>query len=166
MKQQEQTNSKIKDSSLANNLCEQIEARRQKLDISVRSLERKAGLNIGAVNNILHGVSSNPTAETLIALANVFECSIDELVSRKGSAPVINKKPEVTSDNFAAYKWNSNLYLEALEVLNKELSARKNSELNFKQALNILQALCFYSLKKNKSHIEESMADWLLDKEL
>lgn len=58
--------------------------------LSIASLERKAGLNQNTLSVILQGKTKSPTIETVYALANALECSLDELLGRTPSPETIN----------------------------------------------------------------------------
>jgi transcriptional regulator with XRE-family HTH domain len=152
-----------KDTSVATNLKLQIKNHIESMGTNVRALERKAGLNIGTVNNILHGTSANPTAETLIALAKVFECTIDDLLNRKDIQE--SHKLGANSKNFQTFKWNPTLFSSIVTELNKQIED-KHISINSDKALIIIHDVYLYSLKKNKEIVEESLVEWLLDKSL
>jgi transcriptional regulator with XRE-family HTH domain len=141
----------------------QIKNRINSMNINVRALERKAGLNIGTVNNILHGTSTNPTAETLIALAKAFECTIDDLLNIEN-----NKNMNESANNFESFQsfqWNSSLFLSIVVELNKQIK-NKHLYINSGKVLSIINEIYLYSLKKNKDTVEESLVEWLLEKSL
>jgi transcriptional regulator with XRE-family HTH domain len=152
-----------KESALGANLRTQIKNRMESLGINVRALERKAGLNTGAVNNILNGASANPTAETLNALANAFDCMVDELLGR--SALQTSSELEINIDNFHSYQWSPTLYASIVAELNKQI-AEKQINITSEKALYIIQEVYLYSLKKHKEAADGSLIDWLLDKYL
>lgn len=155
---------KEKENSLAANLRAQIKNRIESMGVNIRALERKAGLNTGAVNNILNGASANPTAETLNALANAFGCTIDELLARK-----TNQVTSISSDNkfksFQPYEWHHSLYISIINELKKQLSKRQLS-IDAEKALHLINEVYLYSLKKHKETADESLIEWLLDKDL
>jgi transcriptional regulator with XRE-family HTH domain len=155
---------KEKESALAANLRSQIKSRMESMGVNVRALERKAGLNTGAVNNILHGASANPTAETLNALANAFECTIDDLLGRKGNQ-VTYTSSETKFKNFQPYEWHHSLYISIIDELKKQLS-KKQLSIDAEKALYLINEVYFYSLKKQKETADESLIEWLLDKAL
>lgn len=151
-----------KDSEMIINLRSQIRSRIEAMGSNVRALERKAGLNIGTVNNILIGTSSNPTAETLKAIADVFDCSVDELLGRK----VKNSDDKDTSlKHFKEYKWNPELYTSIIEELNKQIKNR-NLTISSDQVIGMINEIYLYSLKKDKELVDEALVEWLLDKTL
>lgn len=151
----------IKESKISNDIKSQIKNRMQAMDLSVRALERKAGLNIGAVTNILHGTSANPTTETLVALATAFDCSIDDLLNR---AKKTSQEASV-NQHFQPFQWNGKLFLSIVSELNKQLYSRGVS-ISSDKSLALIQEVYLYSLKKNKEVAEESLVEWLLDKSL
>jgi len=51
---------------------------------SIRDLEHQAGLQSNAIRNILSDRSKNPTIDTVLKIANILECSVDELLGREG----------------------------------------------------------------------------------
>lgn len=149
-----------KDNSAIATLRQQIKNRIEAMGSNVRALERKAGLNVGTLNNIISGASTNPTSETLTALANAFDCSIDELLGRKLKGS--NSESQVPSE-FQAYKWNKLLFDAISSALDKELKNRKLS-LDSEKALTIFQEVYLFSLRKGRESIDESLIEWLLDK--
>ena len=151
----------IKDNKLSNDIRLQIRNRMQAMDLNIRALERKAGLNIGAVTNILHGTSANPTAETLIALSNAFNCSIDDLLNRTTKTP----QDTTFTQHFQPFQWNSTLFLSIVSELDKQLNNR-GIPISSDRALNLIHEVYLYNLKKNKEIVEESLVEWLLDKSL
>ena len=79
--------------------------------MTVRDLERKAGLKPSAVKNIINGSSKNPTIQIVHSIAKALGCTIDDLVENKASS-----KSSSESD------WNCNLYIQVLTKSSKYLS--------------------------------------------
>lgn len=150
------------ENTFANTLKAQIKSRIDALGINIRAFERKAGLNVGAVNNILHGLSANPTAETLNAIANAFKCSVDELLGRETYYLDSENLKFTELQNF---KWNPNLFISIIEELNKQLDV-KGITLNCEQSFSIIYEIFLYSLKKEKTIVDASLVDWLLEKSI
>ena len=149
-----------KDSDMIVNLRSQIRSRIEAMGSNVRALERKAGLNIGTVNNILIGTSSNPTAETLKAIADVFDCSVDELLGRK--VKHLGDK-DTSLKAFKEYKWSPELYTSIIEELNRQIKNR-NLAISSDQVIAMINEIYLYSLKKDKELIDVALVEWLLDK--
>lgn len=152
-----------KESILAVTLKAQIKAKMEAIGTNVRALERKAGLNIGAVNNILNGTSANPTAETLSALANAFDCTVDDLLGRQ-ARQISNSSADKFND-FKTFAWSHSLYTSIAEELNNQLN-KKQVAIPSSKALYIISEVYLYLLKKNKDTVDSSLVEWLLDKTL
>lgn len=150
-----------KDSEMISNLRAQIKSRIEAAGTNIRALERKSGLNIGTINNILIGTSSNPTAETLRAIADTFNCSIDELLGR--SIQTSNKIQQEKFSDFKGYQWSPELFISIITELNEQISA-KNLPITSDKALIIATEVYNYSLRKEKSTADETLIEWLLDK--
>lgn len=69
-------------SALKIKLCQYIEDH----DLNPTSFSRKANISPGIITNIVSSDSTNPTIETALKIANLMNCSLDELFSRKGVA--------------------------------------------------------------------------------
>ncbi len=152
-----------KDNEMISNLRAQIKSRIEAAGTNIRALERKSGLNIGTINNILIGTSSNPTAETLKAIADTFDCSIDELLGR--SIQTSNNTQQEKFSEFNAYQWDPKLFTSIITELNKQISA-KNISITSDKALIIATEVYNYSLRKEKTIADESLIEWLLDKSI
>ncbi len=61
-------------------LASNIKILRKEHHLSQEKLARKADLTYSNVTKIESGKGKNPTLETLVKLANVFEITIDELI--------------------------------------------------------------------------------------
>lgn len=62
------------------NLARQLRTQISRSSLSVRDVERLAGLKRCALSNILEGKSKNPSIETLQATANVLGCSVSDFL--------------------------------------------------------------------------------------
>ena len=65
---------------MSTHLANQISIRMRAKNLSVASLEREAGLTNHSVLNILRGKSKRPSAEVLLAVADVLGCTINDLM--------------------------------------------------------------------------------------
>lgn len=70
----------LKMKSLQSQLREHI----SRSNLTVRDIERLAGLKRCALSNILEGKSKNPSTETLQATAKVLDCSVSDLLESAG----------------------------------------------------------------------------------
>jgi transcriptional regulator with XRE-family HTH domain len=80
---------------MSSNLSLKIRSLIEEKNLSVQGLEKKSGLKLNAVRNILIGHSKKPSAETLLAISRALGCSIGELldeeISQKHSKNVLQE---------------------------------------------------------------------------
>ena len=53
----------------------------KKKGIGNKALAEKASIPIGTLNKIIYGETTNPSLDTLVALAHALDCSLDDLLS-------------------------------------------------------------------------------------
>lgn len=126
--------------------------------LSVSALERQAGLKINVARNILRGQSRRPTAETLQAIANVMECTVQDLLGvKKETFTSSIKQPDDGSS-----------LLESPEILNESLQCilniiqEKGYNVTIKQTLTLLEEVYAYSMKKSPPHVEKDFVEWFI----
>jgi transcriptional regulator with XRE-family HTH domain len=125
--------------------------------LSIQGLEKRAGLKIHAVRNILTGQTKRPSAETLLAVSKALNCSIGELLDEE--APVKENKEKARE-------------FEDLDLLIKVLTFiveyyNTNSlPLTNQDLFQLTEQAYSYSIKNNQGLLDEGFAEWLLDREL
>lgn len=138
-------------SSIKHNLTQKM----RELNLSMLALEKKSNLKRGVVSNIVNGLSLNPTSETLIALADTFGCSVDELLGRTVTPHIqqqINNSP-----------LNEKLLLNTVEVIIKELKNTSKS-ISTDQSISIIKEVYRYSQEKNDNIADIDFVRWLVGK--
>ena len=125
--------------------------------LSVSALERQAGLKINVARNILRGQSKKPTAETLQAIANVMECTVQDLLGVKKEifSSTTLKTPEDGSPLLEYPEIFAESVQRALEVV-----ADNEYKLTVKQLLTLVEEVYAYSIKKNPPHVEMDFVKW------
>ncbi len=146
-------------------LQKQLSSRIQKMRIPVRQLEREAGLKANAITNILRGVSKKPSAESLVSIAKVLECTIEDLLEIQAStAPNQDKKLFKKEDN--------SLVIENVELFEKastavlQMSQTKNRTLTYEKFLFLSREIYNYSLEHSLTEVDERFAGWLIERTL
>lgn len=119
-------------------------------NISISQLEKAAQLKTNAVRNIISGASKNPSAQTLLSIANALGCSIEELLDDR-EKPI--KETNVLIDAFLMEK-----------IVNHILNILKNQKkcIPFNVFNDILEKSYLYSIRKNKS-MDTVFIEWLID---
>lgn len=132
-------------------------------NLSIYALEKKAGLNRSAVRNILQGLSKKPSAEVLMSIAEVLECSVDDLMGSLEENNTLHNKIKTTTRTKNQHPWNENLYIDAVKIVSQHI---KDKEQNHKseKLINLINEVYKYSLEKKSSGIDKDFTKWLVDK--
>ena len=59
---------------------EHIKRRKKECGFTNETLSEKSGISVGTLNKLLSGATTDPKLSTLLALAQTFECTVDELL--------------------------------------------------------------------------------------
>lgn len=139
-------------------LAEKIKTHMDHKTLNISQLEKRAGLKTSAVYNILSGKTKNPTAETLIAIAHVLECSVDELlglrVPRSSESP--KPKKEIIVHNFA-------LFQMCVDFMRHSCEKSKISP-PMEKGLEYIQELYDYCSKNHQDTLDDRFANWLFER--
>lgn len=126
-------------------------------DFSVQGLEKKAGVKIHAVRNILTGQTKKPSAETVYAVSKALKCTVEELLGEAPpEQPPLKKGKEVEFQD-----------LELLEhVLSFVLDFFKHNPLPLmgQGFLEAVQQIYIYSTKNNDGSFDAKFAEWFLER--
>lgn len=131
---------------MMNPLAKTLKAKMIEKNISANALEKKAGLKLSVVQNILQGKSKNPTLHTLQAICQILECSLEEL----------------TTD--ASKPWNASLYEEAVKVANT-LFTERNFQPSKEKATYFIDEVYKYAITSENQTIDTHFAKWLFNKQ-
>ena len=127
--------------------------------LTVRALEKEAGLKSSAARNILQGFSKKPSAEVLKALSNVFGCTVDELMGPDKTSIV-----KVTLPSSGSRKWDEGLCMDVMKLVSKSL-ADKKLDLKFEQVMALVSEAYKYSIAKSSDKADPAFVCWLIDKD-
>lgn len=143
---------------------EQLKLRMESKSLSPASLEKKAGLKRGVIGNILRGSSKSPTSDTLVAIANILGCSIDDLLNRETTKhpPLFSLEQNISSPP-SQTPWCSDLYLKTVSNIVATLK-NKNLEISAEKATILIKEIYHYSLSKNKDDVDKDFSEWLINK--
>ena len=117
------------------NLKSQIEMRRAQKNMTIKDLEIRSGLKTNAILNLLISKVKSPKVDTVVKLANFFECSVDEL---------LGNQPETLYSEIK----NETLFKECLLSCWHYFELKKNTIVPNK-FFEFVQKVYIYSLKNN-----------------
>jgi len=148
--------------SMTSVLKEKIIERMEAKNLSIAELERRAGLSIHSVRNILKGRIKKPSAQSLQAIAEALECSIIDLMS---AAPSANEgflqETERKIRKLSPLDY-PNLILDcAQKILN--LISERNYKVSVEEYLDIVKKAYLYSSREEPRKFDLRFAEWLLE---
>ena len=120
---------------------------------TVASFERKVGVDRAAIYNILRGSSKNPGIVTVIKIADVLDCSLDELLDRK------NFRPSNANKNYA---YNNTLFHECCDFITKYFLNNQTNNAKLSDVQKYLEEIYSYSIENNIESVDSRFANWLL----
>lgn len=62
-------------------LAAKVKSMRAKVDMTREELSRKAKVNYNTIIKLESGANKNPTVKTLIGIANVFKCRVEDILA-------------------------------------------------------------------------------------
>ncbi|WP_010303940.1 helix-turn-helix domain-containing protein [Candidatus Odyssella thessalonicensis] len=124
-------------------------------------LERRAGLSVSAVRNILIGRSKNPTMETLLAIANTLGCTVDELV--RDQPPSIPEPQSLQMNE--QHPWVKRLAIDTIEFVDHYLNSKGYTP-SFEEILFFIREIYTFSLGTEEKLVDKRFGEWFIKKNL
>lgn len=149
---------------MKNSLKEEIIKRMDAKNLSVAELERKAGLSIHSIRNILQGRVKNPRAQVLQAIADTLGCSLLDLMNSSprniksiGSYKIEMQNP-LPLENFELMRDCFKMVLELIE--------HKGITLTIDDFFELIAIIYSYSLSDEPRVLDFKFAKWVLDNKI
>ncbi len=135
-------------------------------NLSPAEVERKAGLKMSAVRNILTGQSKKPSGETLFFISRVLGVSVDELLDTESiertqnmpSPEIERNTPAVTDLDFYQLASEKTIGLIKKNYADKTFTST--------ELAHFTKEIHGYSLKNTYPEIDEKFADWIISQRL
>lgn len=141
-------------------IAQQIDARMKAHDLSIMALETKSGLKPHAVRNILTGKSKSPSAVNLQAIADVFGCSVKDLLA----TPSVLQEEGIhkSLDDLLTEKHvNSSLMGDCIHAIEDSLQKTQKAITNG-QFLTCIREVYLHSLQKDSQKVNKDFAEWFV----
>lgn len=148
---------------MALTLKEKIIERMEAKNLSIAELERRAGLSIHSVRNILKGRIKKPSAQSLQAIAEALECSIIDLMnttsSTSGEGFIQERESRGRKRQVLEYP---DLILECSTNILKLIN-EKNQKVTVDEYLEVVKKVYFYSSREEPRKFDIRFAEWLIE---
>lgn len=143
---------------LSHCLTDNIKRQLSEKEMSVRDLEKRAGLKHSAIQNILHGRSKNPSIWLIQLISKELGCAIEDLIGK----PCQNTPRVDAHINSQKISWDKNLFIDAICVT-QEIFDQKNITVYKEEALRCIEEVYQYSLGVKKK-ADKRFAEWIIEK--
>ena len=139
-------------------LQKRLQKKLDQAQINASELERRAKLPLSAARRILLGNTKNPTLETIVSIANVLGCSIDELVKEEHIASPRKTKTDLT--------FEKELFVQLIDDIKWYLQHHEISALAFNEFITYVVEMYEFSLTHPERKIDKHFVTWYLGKML
>lgn len=127
----------------------------RKYDLATSEFERMAGVSNAVVNKILDDQVKNPSIETILKIADVLDCSLDELFNRQ---KFLEKHDSVSKN----VKYDLELFRSVCFYVIYFLEVNRISCRNLSEVTEAVEEIYTYSVDGNIDRIDTGFADWFL----
>lgn len=146
---------------MSTQIARQISVRMKAKNLSVRALEKEAGLKTHAVQNILRGKSKRPSADILQSVSDILGCTVKDLLATQEifqEDESSRTKNEILQDPYE----HPALLLETVKTVNDKLQ-QKGSALTVEHVLACIEEVYIHSLQRNSEKVDQEFVDWFID---
>jgi transcriptional regulator with XRE-family HTH domain len=122
----------------------------------ISRLSSELGISKEALRLIINGETKNPSVYTMAKIAEILNCTIDELIGRTPKA----SSSQLHSVNIS---FDKKLFLDVCNFVTKFISDKlkdKNSDIKLDVVINVIDAIYDYSYKKSPQELDKQFADW------
>lgn len=147
--------------NLSDNFRNTIPAKIKDLNMSITQVEKLAGLKKGVLQRFLSGYTKNPTINTIKAVAEALNLTVEDLMTQESSV-----EKNTTEDEIQSFSKNIAIdYYDLLEECFIYVLAylrNKNIKIKSEMLFQIILKLYDHSLLKNKKCFDAEYAKLLL----
>lgn len=131
--------------------------------ISVRDLERRAGLKSSTIQNILIGRSKNPTIKVLQSIAKELNTSIDNLINDSKVVEILPESIENSKSKLIKAIWNGKLFIDCSILVNRICTQKQINPTNDRALLCIIE-IYNYSANSSNNDPDPKFAEWIIER--
>lgn len=106
--------------------AERVRAKKEELGMTVDEMSRASGIPVSTLNKLLTGVIAEPKLSAALAIAQAFDCPLEELLGTAGRTPLSEEEGRFIR-KYRALDTRSREFLDL--VVEKELSRENGEEL-------------------------------------
>ncbi|MBY0281533.1 MAG: helix-turn-helix transcriptional regulator [Alphaproteobacteria bacterium] len=127
-------------------------------NITANALEKRSGVKVSSVQNIIYGRSKNPGIDTVKAIAKALGCTLYDLLD-----PADESSQHSHIQNPSDQEWDISLFIDALKAI-ETMMKQKNIKPSYKTVLTFANEIYSYSQVSNKKTVDYDFTRWLFEK--
>lgn len=124
---------------------------------SVRELERQSGLGHNAIHNILSDRSKSPSIDTVLKIADAFNCSLDEMLGRTKFI----HRPQPSTNSVIIL--DTNLFKMVCINVAEFIESNNIQDLKLLDAVHCIEEIYKYCLNNSSKALDKNFAKWFLE---
>ena len=132
----------------------QISKKMQEQHYNVSSLAKKAGMNQSRLRQFMNGVAKYPSVDALYTLAEILNCSLDELTGRKKFNSADDKKE---------FDLNCSVYQDIISIILPYIE-EKGYKPTLNQTTDFIKEAYVFAIEKNRHSADERFVKWIVDR--
>lgn len=124
---------------------------------SLSRLSTKLGISKQALRSLINGETKNPSIDTVVKIAKILNCSIEELIGKS------SKLPHLSTLHSANTNYDKELFFNVINYIENFISEkfkRDNYNLKLGVIIDVIDAVYDYSYRKNPRILDAQFADW------
>jgi len=137
-------------------VADRIRNKIEEKSLSVMGLEKKAGLRLHSVQNIVSGQTKKPNINTLIAIAHVLGCSLSDLVDAPENVNPDKESKHIMFTNLNLFKETNTYLMDTFIQRGKDFSSQTFIE--------ALQEVYTYGEENKGGTFDKDFADWMISR--
>lgn len=141
------------------NLKKKVTEYIREYDISTSQFEKIAGVSNAVVNRILDESVKNPSIETILKIADVLGCSLDELFDRNHYKGHLTNQTEETH-------YDNELFRSICLHVVHFIEINRVDSITFNKVETVIEEIYKYCLDKSLVTVDIKFANWFLKNNL
>ena len=134
----------------------QIAKKMKEQHYNINTLAKKANMHHSRLRQFMNGVAKYPNVDALYTLAEILNCSLDELTGRRKFD---------SSDEKKEFDLNCSIYEEIVSVLLPYIE-EKGYKPTLSQTTDFIKEAYIFTVEKNRHNVDERVIKWIVDRHM
>ncbi|MFN7364609.1 MAG: helix-turn-helix domain-containing protein [Alphaproteobacteria bacterium] len=127
---------------------------------SISATEKKAGLKVNSIRNILSGHSKKPSADSLLAISNVLGCSIYDILGETNPYQKVDNSSSQKKTSYNDYELLKKIVIHLIDHQKES----KSSHIDSFTFNDIVEKMYRYSTEVRNGDFDLEFFNWFMQK--